>query len=474
VTRVPGYEGADTLSALFELSAARHGARPMLGTRAVLATQPSPGRGPAKSELGDFSWLSYQDAAESVISFGAGLRALGLPPRAVVALFADTSAHWLIAAHACFREGFTVATVYTSLGAAGVQQALAASDAAAVITDAAGAKVMAATDAASAAQRVILLPPRAAADDGAIAADAAVAREALPAATRSHTWREVVDAAPQANEMQRRAPEPADVALIMFTSGSTGTPKGVLLSHSAVVAAIAGILTWNQHAAATLKAVPGAAADVAAAAGPNDRALAYLPLAHIFEFVAEHAVCLAAGVPLGYGSPATLTDAAPGVARGSRGDAPALRATFLTAVPTVLERVRASVDGGLRALRGAKGAVARPAFGLAYAVGDAALRRCGVYGAGAIISSGPHAHTGGGCALVARAASSLCASVFAAPRAALGGGVRFFLSGGAPLSPSTQRYLQIVFGCPVLQGYGLTETCCSACPRYGCRSLLAC
>ena len=240
---------------------------------------------------------------------------------------------------------------------------------------------------------------------------------------------------------------------------STGTPKGVLISHSAVVAAIAGMLSWNTHAAATLQPIHGADAVVAAAAGPHDKVLAYLPMAHIFEFIMENAVALVAGAGLGYGTPQTMTDASPGVAHGSRGDAPALHPTFLTAVPTVLERVRASVDGGLRALRGARGAVARPAFSLAFAVGDAALRHCGVYGAGAIVAAGPAARNRA-CALVARAASSLCSAVFASPRAALGGSVRFFLSGGAPLSPSTQRYLQVVFGCPVLQGYGLTETCC--------------
>ncbi len=41
----------------------------------------------------------------------------------------------------------------------------------------------------------------------------------------------------------------------------------------------------------------------------------------------------------------------------------------------------------------------------------------------------------------------------------LGGRIRFILAGGAPLAPETHRCLRAALCCPVLQGYGLTETC---------------
>lgn len=44
-------------------------------------------------------------------------------------------------------------------------------------------------------------------------------------------------------------------------------------------------------------------------------------------------------------------------------------------------------------------------------------------------------------------------------RALLGGHIRFILAGGAPLSPETHQCLRAALCCPVLQGYGLTETC---------------
>lgn len=49
--------------------------------------------------------------------------------------------------------------------------------------------------------------------------------------------------------------------------------------------------------------------------------------------------------------------------------------------------------------------------------------------------------------------------VFRKVRADLGGRIRFILSGGAPLSSDTQRFINICIGAPIGQGYGLTETC---------------
>lgn len=53
----------------------------------------------------------------------------------------------------------------------------------------------------------------------------------------------------------------------------------------------------------------------------------------------------------------------------------------------------------------------------------------------------------------------LCSLLFRKVKKLLGGRVRMMLSGGAPLSPDTQRFMNVCFCCPVGQGYGLTETC---------------
>jgi long-chain acyl-CoA synthetase len=62
--------------------------------------------------------------------------------------------------------------------------------------------------------------------------------------------------------------------------------------------------------------------------------------------------------------------------------------------------------------------------------------------------------------------------VFYETRKALGGEVRIMLSGGAALNKETQRFMNICFCCPVVQGYGLTEACGGATLAGGIRSTL--
>ena len=52
--------------------------------------------------------------------------------------------------------------------------------------------------------------------------------------------------------------------------------------------------------------------------------------------------------------------------------------------------------------------------------------------------------------------------IFRAVRAILGGRVKCVFTGGAPLSPETHNLLRTCMGVPLLQGYGLTETCACA------------
>lgn len=52
--------------------------------------------------------------------------------------------------------------------------------------------------------------------------------------------------------------------------------------------------------------------------------------------------------------------------------------------------------------------------------------------------------------------------MFKKVKAALGGRIKVVISGGAPLSRSAEEFCKVALGCPVGQGYGLTETCAAS------------
>ena len=48
--------------------------------------------------MGDYRWMSYDEADSLADNFGRGLRVLGLKPEDNICLFADTKAEWMISA----------------------------------------------------------------------------------------------------------------------------------------------------------------------------------------------------------------------------------------------------------------------------------------------------------------------------------------------------------------------------------------
>lgn len=119
-----------------------------------------------------------------------------------------------------------------------------------------------------------------------------------------------------------RIPKKETTACIMYTSGTTGAPKGVVITHLNLISSVGAV--WHllgQH----LKT--------------DDAYLAYLPLAHILEFVVELSLFWV-GMPFGYGRVKTLTDAS---VRNCIGDIRAFRPTIMVGVPAIWEMIRKGI-----------------------------------------------------------------------------------------------------------------------------------
>lgn len=119
----------------------------------------------------------------------------------------------------------------------------------------------------------------------------------------------------------------------MYTSGTTGVPKGVQATSSQFIHLLYAILPVLAHIMGISE---------------QHMYVAYLPQAHIFEATCE-LLALVLGAPLGFAHPHTLTESAPGLAKGTSSDLKLLQPTIMIAVPLVLERMRKEIFAKLEA-----------------------------------------------------------------------------------------------------------------------------
>ncbi len=210
-------------------------------------------------------------------------------------------------------------------------------------------------------------------------------------------------------ESRRATLNPASVATIIYTSGTTGRPKGCVLTHSNLMFEVDNVVQGLE--------------DVFLVEGSST--LLFLPVAHVFGRLIQLG-CVRARVRLGH--TADIKELLPNLQ--------SFQPTFLLAVPRVFEKIYNSSQQ--KANAAGKGHIFETASQVAIDYSKA------------LDDGGPSIGLKIKHAIFDRL-------VYKKLRAAMGGKLKWAVSGGAPLGSRLGHFFRGI-DVTILEGYGLTET----------------
>ena len=329
-----------------------------------------------------------------------GLARLGIVAQDRVGLLSENRPEWLLADYACLCSSVTDVPIYPTLPAEQIPYLLNDSGARALFVSTPEQARKVASVRAQAPGVEWIIGFAAGKDDG---CDYTLAElEALGAADDSRERATLF-------KEQALAVTPDQLVTLIYTSGTTGNPKGVMLTQD----------NLSSNVMATKATMPVSTADTA---------LSFLPLSHIFERTGDYFL-FANGVRIAYAEsidtvPVNMSEVKP---------------SLMMSVPRLYEKIYARVLENAVSTGGLK----KQIFFWAKRVGErwADEKLAGREPAGLL-------------GFQYRLADRL---VFSKLRERTGGNIRYFISGGAPLSPEIAKFFYSA-GLIILEGYGLTET----------------
>lgn len=202
-----------------------------------------------------------------------------------------------------------------------------------------------------------------------------------------------------------------DLLSIVYTSGTTGIPKGVMLSHENILSNVENSLL--------------AISDI----GKDDIFLSFLPLCHIFERMTGHFLAIYCQATIAYAE--SIETVAENILE--------VHPTIMASVPRLYEKVYAKIKNQVEEGSNAKKKIFYWAIEIGKQVSE--LKQKG---------EGPK----GALKMKYSLAQKL---VFSKLHQKMGGSLKFFVSGGAPLSREIGEFFDSA-GILIIEGYGMTET----------------
>jgi long-chain acyl-CoA synthetase len=386
-------EGLATCWDLFARSVKRAPNNNMLGVREM-----------KDGKAGKYLWQTYQQVYDNVICIGAAMRHVGVNPKGRCGIYGMNCPEWFTTMEACNAHSVVCVPLYDTLGLTAVEYISNHAEITIAFVQEAKLPLM-----------IKSLPNcteflKTVVSFGNITDD--LKSQAQDAGASIYSWEEFLNLG-RAHPVDLAPPMKEDLSTIMYTSGTTGEPKGVMLTHENVLVTIAGL----DHYLKSLNEVMDY----------NDVYFSFLPLAHIFDRVAEEMFVFVGG-SIGFWQ---------GDIKKVPEDIAELKPTLFVGVPRVFDRLTAGIQGKISAAGKLK----------------SLLFNLGTMWKLMWIKMGYKQD----------AASKLFDKLlFNKVRMGLGGRVRLVISGAAPLSGHVEEFLRVIMCAPVLQGYGLTETCAAS------------
>ncbi len=351
-----------------------------------------------KSE-GNYHSLKFKEVQKFVTNLAAGLAELGVSKGDKVLLLSENRVEWAVADYAVLTLGAVTVPIYPTLLPTHIEFIINNSD----------GKIIVVSE-EDQFRKIKGIKSKIPKIKTIISMDDLDTKETMP-------WREILE---KGEKLLREQPELVksrldsvvreDLASIIYTSGTTGVPKGVMLTHENILSNIEGALQ-------------------AITVDETDSFLSFLPLSHVFERMAGHFLATYSGAIIAYAE--NIETVAENLQE--------IHPTVMTSVPRFFEKVYARVMDSLEEGSAAK----KKIFLWAIDVG----KKANLYKQKGLPLEGllkvKHA-----------IANKL---VYSKLRERVGGNIRFFVSGGAPLSREIAEFFTAA-DLLLLEGYGLTES----------------
>lgn len=361
----------------------------------------------AFSHKQDGKWvgLSYKDIATRARNTALGLYSLGIRHGDRVAILAESRVDWVVADLGILSVGAADVPLYATL--TDKQAAYIIKDSGSQIvfvsTETQLKKLLAVIDELPQVKKIVVF-------DNYNSKLAKTPDLLMSLAELEKIGKKLDKEQPKLFEQLASAIKPQDIATLIYTSGTTGEPKGVILTH------------WNL----TFNVLNTLNEDLEI--GDEDLALSYLPFSHVFERAILYCY-IYLGIPM------YLAESIDAVANNLA----EVRPTVMTSVPRMFEKIMAKITEQGMTAGFPKANIVRWSI-------DIGRQWARLH------------HKGEPIPFLLDLQYKLSQILFFGKiRDKVGGRVRYFLSGGAPLADDIS-YFFLAAGIPILQGYGLSET----------------